>query len=59
MIFCDYFFTLLPDGSIQMDSELKASSLQVKEGDKFSVTINENGTIYFKKEHDNVHTRTS
>jgi hypothetical protein len=50
MIFCDYFFTLLPDGSIQMDSELKASSLQVKEGDKFTVTINDNGTIYFKKE---------
>jgi len=50
MIFCDYFFTLLPDGSIQMDKELKASSLQVKEGDKFTITINENGTIYFKKE---------
>lgn len=41
-----------------MDNELKASSLQVKEGDKFSVTINENGTIYFKKEHDNVHATT-
>ena len=58
MIFCDYFFTLLPDGSIQMDSELKASSLQVKEGDKFTVTINDTGTIYFRKEHDTVHTRT-
>lgn len=58
MLFVDYNFHLLPDGSIQMDSELKASSLQVKEGDKFAVTISDNGTIYFRKEHDTVHTRT-
>lgn len=51
-VFVDYFFTLLPDGSIQMDKELKASSIRVKEGDRFTVTINDNGTIYFKKEHD-------
>jgi hypothetical protein len=41
-----------------MDNELTAKSIQVKEGDKFTVTINDTGTIYFRKEHDTVHTRT-
>jgi hypothetical protein len=58
MLFVDYVFHLLPDGSIQMDNELTAKSIQVKEGDKFTVTINDTGTIYFRKEHDTVHTRT-
>lgn len=49
MIFVDYVFSLLPGGSIEMDSELKASSLQVKDGDKFVVRISESGRIYFMK----------
>lgn len=48
MLFVDYTFSLLPDGSIMMDEELKPSSLQVETGDRFVVFV-VNDKIYFRK----------
>lgn len=49
MLFVDYVFDLLPDGSIMMDKELSAKSLQVKTGDKFEVFVSFDGRIVFRK----------
>ena len=49
-MFADYFFHLEEDGSIRMDEELKASSLDAKVGDKFVLEMTEEGSIRFKKE---------
>lgn len=49
MLFVDYIFNLLPDGSIMMDEKLSAKTLNVKNGEKFAVLVNSNGTIIFKK----------
>jgi hypothetical protein len=58
MLFVDYNFHLLPDGSIQWDPELTPSKLEVKEGDEFVVSINDNNLVYFRKKHDTIHTST-
>jgi len=42
MLFVDYFFTLLPDGSIMMDEELTPEQIKIKEGDSFNVVIKDN-----------------
>jgi hypothetical protein len=49
MLFADYFFELLPDGSILMDKELAANSLQVQNGDMFKVHITFDGRIILQK----------
>lgn len=49
MLFVDYYFETLPDGSILMDKELTAKSLQVAKGDKFNVHITFDGRIIFQK----------
>jgi hypothetical protein len=49
MLFVDYVFDLMPDGSILMDKELSAKSLQVKNGDRFDVYISFDGRIIFRK----------
>ena len=49
MKFIDYYFDLLPDGSIMMDSELYPNSLQVKQGDKFITKIIDNKIFLFKE----------
>jgi hypothetical protein len=49
MLFVDYFFELLPNGSILMDKELTANSLQVKNGDQFTVHVSFDGRIILQK----------
>lgn len=49
MLFVDYVFDLMPDGSILMDKELSAKSLQVKTGDQFEVHVSFDGRIIFRK----------
>jgi hypothetical protein len=47
--FIDYYFRLLEDGSIQMDNELTADKINLKDGDIFKAEIVE-GVITFKKQ---------
>lgn len=49
MLFVDYFFDLLPNGSIMMDPELKAESVDMKNGDMFKVFISYDGRIILEK----------
>jgi len=51
-MFVDYVFNLLPDGSIMMDNELKPTLLNVKDGDRFVVRINDKGNVFFQKQED-------
>jgi len=54
MLFFDYTFMLLPDGSVRMDEELFAEKLHVKDGDKFVIEIVDN-VITFRKLKENGH----
>ena len=47
-LYVDYFFSGMPDGSIQFDEELKASSLNIQNGDKF-VAIVKDERLFLKK----------
>ncbi len=49
MLFVDYVFESLPDGSILMDEELTAKSLQVATGDQFIVHVSFDGRIILRK----------
>lgn len=49
MLFADYYFETLPDGSILMDKELAAKSLQVANGDQFIVHVSFDGRIILRK----------
>jgi hypothetical protein len=49
MKFIDYTFTLLEDGSIEMDPELIFEKLNLKEGDLFKAVI-VNNILTFKKQ---------
>ena len=49
MLFVDYVFDLMPDGSILMDKELSAKSLRVKTGDRFDVHVSFDGRIILRK----------
>ena len=49
MLFADYYFETLPDGSILMDKELAAKSLQVASGDQFIVHVSFDGRIILRK----------
>jgi hypothetical protein len=48
MMFVDYNFKLLPDGSIEFDSELNAEKLGMKQGDMFAARC-ENNKIILRK----------
>lgn len=50
MLFFDYTFRTAYDGSIILDEELRAETLQVKEGDTFVVRIVDN-QIILEKQH--------
>ena len=52
MLFLDYTFFLLPDGSIMMDTELQPEHMQLKNGDIF-IAYTTSGSIFFRK---HVHT---
>jgi hypothetical protein len=51
MIFYDYTFQTVDDGSIILDEELKAKSLGVVEGDTFVVRIVNNQITLEKQQH--------
>jgi len=48
MLFLDYKFFLLVDGSIAYDDELKPEQLQIVDGDKFVASVKD-GKIMLKK----------
>jgi hypothetical protein len=52
MLFVDYFFELLDDGTIIMDEELKAHQIDVKNGDRFVAQVTMDGRVMFKKVED-------
>lgn len=49
MLFFDYHFTVLPDGSIMFDEELTADQMNVKPGDGFMVFVKPNGKVVLRK----------
>ena len=53
MMFVDYFFHKMYDGSVMMEKELRPESLEVKEGDVFVVHITDEKQIIFRKQERN------
>lgn len=49
MLFVDYVFDVLENGTIIMDKELDAKKLHVKDGDKYVVNVTFDGRIVFQK----------
>jgi hypothetical protein len=49
MIFVDYTFDLLPDGSIRFDKDLKLFDIKVKDGDEFVLTVIDERVVFVKK----------
>jgi formylmethanofuran dehydrogenase subunit D len=49
MLFVDYVFDVLENGTIIMDKELDAKKLGVKNGDKYVVNVTFDGRIVFQK----------
>ena len=48
ILFLDYNFTVLHDGSIKMDSELDPKAIGLKNGDIFLASVN-SGSIFLRK----------
>jgi formylmethanofuran dehydrogenase subunit D len=49
MLFVDYVFDVLENGTIIMDKELDAKKLNIKDGDKYVVNVTFDGRIVFQK----------
>jgi hypothetical protein len=49
MIFVDYTFLLLADGSIQMDPELTADKINLKDGDLFKAVVVDDKITFVKQ----------
>ena len=49
MLFVDYVFDVLENGTIIMDKELDAKKLFVKDGDKYVVNVTFDGRVIFQK----------
>lgn len=49
MLFVDYVFDVLENGTIIMDKELDAKKLHLKDGDKYVVNVTFDGRIVFQK----------
>lgn len=49
MLFVDYVFDLLPNGSIAFDKELSSGDLDLKEGDEFVVKVVNERVVFAKK----------
>ncbi len=49
MLFVDYVFDVLENGTIIMDKELDANKIGVKNGDKYVVNVTFDGRIVFQK----------
>ena len=48
MLFADYYFSVLPDGSIFFDDELTADQMNVRPGDGFMAFV-QNGKVVLRK----------
>lgn len=49
MLFVDYVFDLLENGTIVMDKELDAKKLSIKDGDKYIANVTFDGRIILQK----------
>jgi hypothetical protein len=49
MLFVDYVFDVLENGTIIMDKELDAKKIGVKDGDKYVANVTFDGRIVFQK----------
>lgn len=49
MLFVDYVFDVLENGTIIMDKELTADKLHLKNGDKYVANVTFDGRIVFQK----------
>lgn len=49
MLFVDYTFDVLPNGTILFDKELKLSQLHLEQGDELVVTLCDGRVIFYKK----------
>ena len=49
MLFADYYFSVLPDGSIIFDDELTADQMNVRPGDGFMAFVNPDGKVVLRK----------
>ena len=49
MLFVDYVFDVLENGTIIMDRELDASKLHMKNGDKYVANVTFDGRIILQK----------
>lgn len=59
MLFVDYVFDLLENGTIIMDKELSAEKLKLKDGDKYVVNVTFDGRVVFQKVQDDGHSRVN
>ena len=49
VMYVDYVFDVLDNGTIIMDKELKASQLNINDGDEYIVNVTMDGRIVFQK----------
>lgn len=49
MLFADYLFEVLDNGTIIMDEELTPEQLHLNHNDQYVVKVNEDGRIVFHK----------
>ena len=49
MLFVDYVFDVLENGTIMMDKELTADKLHLKDGDRYIANVTFDGRIVFQK----------
>ena len=59
MLFVDYVFDVLENGTIIMDKDLTAEKLHLKNGDKYIVNVTFDGRIVFQKVQEDGHSRIS
>lgn len=57
MMFVDYLFEVMDDGTIMMDQQLKATEIHATPGDLYKLYVTPNGRVVFKKVTDG-HSRT-
>lgn len=59
MLFADYLFDCLEDGTIIMDEELRPDQIHVKNGDRYVVQVTSAGRVIFRKVSDGQHSGTN
>ena len=59
MLFVDYVFDVLENGTIIMDKELSAEKLNLKNGDRYVVNVTFDGRVVFQKVQDDGHSRVN